>query len=523
MCSIAFLCLGLFVAADAAAQPFSLLDAEEFLSKARRGDGRSREVEELLKRGLEIRRQFLGNDDPRVAEVIQRLGAVSYNRENYKEAEERFRQALDIYRMTQGERAIATAQVMGDVAAALREQGRCAEALPLVEQSLDLYRPLLRPDHPLMGARFLNLARVELCLRRTAAARADAQEALRIFQAERLGVNVSEARRLLDRIQAVEQAWRHPLIWAMRWGLGALAALSAAVFCTVWQERRGVVPTRAESATPPSTLRLFRIADVIATLGLYGCLGVAGIVIVEWLLQTEAPSLADSNGSGKGGGIGFVLGIWIATLASQIGTNLGRWSLGLPTVPLRWWPGVISDKRDYMAEGPLRRGASDSAPWFAAMDYGLFRLNRTYKLFVTDRLLCAAKVGGQTWSVSPAMRNPAYWVETKSAQLYAGLDVTSQMFLRVNEANFQIDWREVAAIDYRPQKKAGLAGTPHSGSLIFRSTKGETLELVLVGDQDGDALQAELDRIRTAQRSPAEAGAENSTPPGNSTTSKGQE
>src|SRR5882724_10287859 len=98
-------------------------------------------------------------------------------------------------------------------------------------------------------------------------------------------------------------------------------------------------------------------------------------------------------------------------------------------------------------ENLILDGTAGAAPWFAAMEYFAVILNRTYKVFMTDQMLCGAKVRGlvSSPSVVPSqMFDQEFWVRTQAAQRYDSLDVRSERFLQVNSANFQIRWSEIA-------------------------------------------------------------------------------
>jgi tetratricopeptide (TPR) repeat protein len=138
-----------------AGEPGSLAEADQDFQKAMQiwGNGGSLQAEALLKRALAIRQERLGPNDPAIAQVIERLGVISFNRGRYAEAEGQFRRALNIDLAALGERNIATAYVMGDLGAALREQHRCRDAQTIVEHSLALYQELLPPSHPLVATR----------------------------------------------------------------------------------------------------------------------------------------------------------------------------------------------------------------------------------------------------------------------------------------------------------------------------------------------------------------------------------
>jgi tetratricopeptide (TPR) repeat protein len=160
----------------------TLVEADQNFKRALEiwNDGKSPEAEALLNRALSIRQEQLGPGDPKVAEVIERLGALSFNRGKYTEAEALFRKALDIDVRALGERSAVVAYLMGDVGAALREQGRYSEAQAIVERSLMLRRELLPANDLAIAGGLNNLGRIYLGQRRYSDARQAFQESLRI-------------------------------------------------------------------------------------------------------------------------------------------------------------------------------------------------------------------------------------------------------------------------------------------------------------------------------------------------------
>jgi tetratricopeptide (TPR) repeat protein len=191
----------------------SLLEADQNFKKALEiwGDGKSPEAEALLNRALSTRQEQLGPGDPKVAEVIERLGALNYNRGKYAEAEGLFRKALDIDVKALGEKSLPVAYAMGDVGAALREQGQYREAETIVERSLVLRRELLPPNHMGIAGGLDNLGRIYLGERRYSDARQAFEESLRIYGASLPAdhLRVVQNQTLLKRVDAAEQAAGH--------------------------------------------------------------------------------------------------------------------------------------------------------------------------------------------------------------------------------------------------------------------------------------------------------------------------
>jgi hypothetical protein len=146
----------------------------------------------------------------------------------------------------------------------------------------------------------------------------------------------------------------------------------------------------------------------------------------------------------------------------------------------------------------LEEGELGSSLWFAAMEYYALILNRTYKVFLTDQMLVGAKVRGLVISppvVPPQMFDQEFWVRTQAAQRYGSVDVISAEFLQIHSANFQIRWNEIAQTEYRSGKKWGMGNVPHSGRLILQLRSGRRRELILLGNQNGNALKERFDHL----------------------------
>src|SRR6266545_3565517 len=72
--------------------------------------------------------------------------------------------------------------------------------------------------------------------------------------------------------------------------------------------------------------------------------------------------------------------------------------------------------------------------------YGVI-LNRTYRVYVTDLYLCAARVRGllaSPLSLNEEWYNPEFYVHQSLATQYDQIDPTSPAFLAQDRANFQL-------------------------------------------------------------------------------------
>ena len=146
---------------------------------------------------------------------------------------------------------------------------------------------------------------------------------------------------------------------------------------------------------------------------------------------------------------------------------------------------------------PVHAGASE--PWFVAMQYYALVLNRTYKVFVTDAMLCGAKVRGLTASPPiplDGQLRPNDWANTLASSLYDRLDVTSAAFLKMNFANFQMHWQDIDRVEFDASPKWGMGNVPYSGRIFLRLKSGRSKELILLGSQDGPTLADQLNQAK---------------------------
>ena len=491
-----------------------LADADRDFQKALEiwGDGNSQEAEAFLNRALAIRQEQLGPNDPKVAQVLERLGALSYNRGHYTEAEGRFRTALDVDIKALGEKSFPSAYLMGDLGAALRAERRYSEAQELVEHSIALRRELLRPNDLSIAGGLNNLGRILFAERRYSDARQSLEESLRIYKASLPADNpfVRDDQALLQRVASAEAGVRELRKTELLLVTTALASLAIMIACNLWSEHRHIT----NALNRPM---LFKVAGIASLVGLLGSVGGLGAFAAPWFILTAMPSIGgDSYAMRNIGKLGFLLGAWISAIALQMLTNIGRQIVGLPTQPIAYFRWSAVQPRLPGGDGSITPSAEkqgiecapDSAPWFAAMEYYALILNRTFKVFVTDQMLCGAKVRGVVANpafVSPQMLSPGYWTQTLAAQNYESLDVASEIFLRMNSANFQIRWGQISEIEYRAGKKWGMGNVPHSGRLILYMRTGKLRELILLGDQNGNALRARLNQFMKADVVPVAA------------------
>jgi len=114
-------------------------------------------AEPLYRRSLQIREDFLGSDNPDVAESLNNLAVFLKNQAKYAEAEPLYRRALKIWEEQFGGDHPFVATSLNNLAAMLSFQGKYAEAEPLYWRALTIYEKQLGRDHPDVAISLNNL------------------------------------------------------------------------------------------------------------------------------------------------------------------------------------------------------------------------------------------------------------------------------------------------------------------------------------------------------------------------------
>jgi hypothetical protein len=146
----------------------------------------------------------------------------------------------------------------------------------------------------------------------------------------------------------------------------------------------------------------------------------------------------------------------------------------------------VTQSLDHVAEGTWT---------FVAMQYYFGILNRSYLVFVTEDLLCGAKVKGvisAPKAPDARWKDPLFYVSPKAAKKYANMDVTSGEFLSSCSANFRIARSEIQNVEFNQATKWGMATVPYSGRIFLRMKSGKSIELILLGSQDGTSIRKRL-------------------------------
>jgi tetratricopeptide (TPR) repeat protein len=116
------------------------------------------ESERINRTLLEIRRKWLGEDDPDTAQSYLSLALNLRYQAKYAEAEPLFRTALAICLKALGEGHPGTAASYNGVASNLDAQGKYAEAEPLHRTALAIWLKAVGEGHPHTASRYNNLA-----------------------------------------------------------------------------------------------------------------------------------------------------------------------------------------------------------------------------------------------------------------------------------------------------------------------------------------------------------------------------
>jgi hypothetical protein len=132
---------------------------------------------------------------------------------------------------------------------------------------------------------------------------------------------------------------------------------------------------------------------------------------------------------------------------------------------------------------------------FVALERRFGLLQRVYRVFVGDRLLCGAVVRAPVlvplWPRAGGWDDPEQWIVPRRLSRYDGVNVTSPYFLRRARGNFHISRARIAAAELEARTD-GIGRLRHSGVLRLRMAHGRPREFVLLGRQDAEAIRNRL-------------------------------
>lgn len=132
---------------------------------------------------------------------------------------------------------------------------------------------------------------------------------------------------------------------------------------------------------------------------------------------------------------------------------------------------------------------------FVALESRAGVLQRIYKVYVGDRLLCGAVVRGPVllpwWPRAAEWSDPERWVSASRMKRYDGVNVTSPYFLRRARGNFHLSRARLTAAELS-EANGAAGGIPQSGRLRLSFLRGRTRDLLLLGTQDAAAIRDRL-------------------------------
>jgi heat shock protein HtpX len=209
------------------------------------------------------------------------------------------------------------------------------------------------------------------------------------------------------------------------------------------------------NAMPGETVTLGREGDVIRPFALMHALGTGELPASEWLAMCVRLQIADLD---LGAALGFE-------------------------------PGA----------GP---GTGASRPWsFIAMTYYGLVLNRTFRVFVTERAVIGARVRGiisAPGKIGPQHGDPEYYVNPKLDAAYAELDPESEEFAARDGANFRIERDDIERIELIERAKWGMGSLPSAGRIVLHLRGGGRRELILLGRPNAAVIVRGLTRTAAA-------------------------
>jgi hypothetical protein len=143
-------------------------------------------------------------------------------------------------------------------------------------------------------------------------------------------------------------------------------------------------------------------------------------------------------------------------------------------------------RRSVMQQGP---GTMLPADAFIANEAHWFTLDVIYLVFVRNGAIAAARVGGQLLGRSgnyPA--EPSYYAKPKLLLRWAGAEPSEPDFLNSDRKNFRYSTAELREVVFKPRRALWTGGIPNSGSVILYPRSGRRRRLILLGDQNLQAI-----------------------------------
>jgi hypothetical protein len=147
---------------------------------------------------------------------------------------------------------------------------------------------------------------------------------------------------------------------------------------------------------------------------------------------------------------------------------------------------LAADRQTDMQQGS---GTMLPADTFIANEAHWFTLDVVYLVFVRNGAIAGARVGGQL--VANARNYPAeptYYAKPKLLLRWVGADPSAPDFLASDRKNFLYSTAELREVAFTPRRALWTGGIPNSGSVILAPRNGRRRRLILLGDQDLQAI-----------------------------------
>ena len=126
---------------------------------------------------------------------------------------------------------------------------------------------------------------------------------------------------------------------------------------------------------------------------------------------------------------------------------------------------------------------------FLAMEYYGFILNRSFVLFSFPEGLYGWKFRGLVSAWTPQFFLPLQAV-AEDTSLTPGTESFQQSMRQ--RGSFFIPRNEITSVDYDPTPKWGMGPVPHSGKIHVHLASGKSRELILLGNQNGEAVRSAI-------------------------------
>lgn len=157
---------------------------------------------------------------------------------------------------------------------------------------------------------------------------------------------------------------------------------------------------------------------------------------------------------------------------------------------------------------------------FIGMEYYWLILNRTFLVLLTKEYLIGIQgngtiavegekdfITGINWAepvvkhlvVKGDLTNPYSYLKASYINKIQDDDLLSNSFLSKNKANFKINRKEIKNVYYDSTKKWGMGYYPHDGKVYIETFDNKKKELIILGNQSGQAIVNWISMKQTSQ------------------------